>query len=270
MSCSTVTTQSDPSVASSRNPTIIGHRGGSLEVPENTLAAFRYSRDLGLKWLELDVRMAADGVVVCHDAFLGRLGKRPDIEVWKTPITALKEISVGDPMPSEYALGKLEEFGLSVPRFGDAYANETIPTLIEALQAVEDIHFMVELKEGPYGAVLADEAIADIRQVNALDRVLLGSFDLDLLDRAAQLAPDTPLIGIAEEPEMIPELLKRPIRYLAVSEDLVDLALKSKPASVTLWVWTIRDLSEAKRLVAKGVDGLISDIPKKVRDGLNP
>ena len=47
MSCSTVTTQSDPSVASSRNPAIIGHRGGSLEVPENTLAAFRYSRDLG-------------------------------------------------------------------------------------------------------------------------------------------------------------------------------------------------------------------------------
>ena len=59
--------------------------------------------------------MAADGVVVCHDAFLGRLGKRPDIEVWKTPIAALKEISVGDPMPSEYALGKLKEFGLSVP-----------------------------------------------------------------------------------------------------------------------------------------------------------
>ena len=145
MSCSTVTTQSEPGAASSRMPTIIGHRGGSLEVPENTLASFRYSRDLGLKWLELDVRMAADGVVVCHDAFLGRLGKRPDIEVWKTPITALKEISVGDPMPSEYALGKLEEFGLSVPRFGDAYANETIPTLIEALQAVEDIHYMVEL-----------------------------------------------------------------------------------------------------------------------------
>ena len=69
---------------------------------------------------------------------------------------------------------------------------------------------------------------------------------------------------------MIPELLKRPIRYLAVSENLVELALKSKPTSVTLWVWTIRDLTEAKRLMAKGVDGLISDIPKKVRDGLNP
>ena len=213
--------------------------------------------------------MAADGVVVCHDAFLGRLGKRPDIEVWKTPITALKEISVGDPMPSEYALGKLKEFGLSVPSFGEAYASERIPTLIEALQAVQDIHFMVELKEGPYGS-RPHQAIADIRQVNALNRVILGSFDLELLDRAAELAPDTPLIGIAEEPEMIPELLKRPIRYLAVSEDLVDLALQSKPASVTLWVWTIRDLTEAKRLVAKGVDGLISDIPKKVRDGLNP
>lgn len=270
MSCSTVTTQTDPSVASSRIPTIIGHRGGSLEVPENTLAAFRYSRDLGLKWLEVDVRMAADGVVVCHDEFLGRLGKRPDIEVWKTPIAALKEVSVGDPMPSEYALGKLKEFGLEVPRFGDAYVDERIPTLTEALQAVEDIHFMVEMKEGPYGDVLADQAIADIRRADALDRVILGSFDPRLLDRAAQLAPDTPLIGIAEEPEMIGELLKRPIRYLAVSEDLVELALKLKPTSVILWVWTIRDLTEAKRLMAKGVDGLISDIPKKVRDGLNP
>ena len=78
--------------------------------------------------------MAADGVVVCHDAFLGRLGKRPDIEVWKTSISALKEVSVGDPMPSEFALGKLKEFGLPVPRFGDAYVDERIPTLIEALK----------------------------------------------------------------------------------------------------------------------------------------
>ena len=46
---------------------------------------------------------------------------------------------------------------------------------------------MVEMKEGPYGDVLADQAIADIRRVDALDRVILGSFDPRLLDRAAQL-----------------------------------------------------------------------------------
>lgn len=266
MSCATTTHDVGHSPNTQKQPTVIGHRGGSLEVPENTMAAFSYSRDLGLKWLELDVRMAADGVVVCHDEFLGRLAGQPELEVWKTSISELKKLSVGAPLPSEYALKKLKEFGLEVPRFGSTYANETVPTLAEALTLAHEIGIMVEMKKGPYGSSLADETIAEIRRMGASENVILGSFDPALLDRALELAPEIPLIGIAEEAHMVAEVLKRPIAKLAVSEDLVPLATKLKGEHVALWVWTIRDLSEVKRLREMGVDGLISDIPKKVRD----
>jgi len=270
MSCATTNPNVGHSPTAQNRPTVIGHRGGSLEMPENTMAAFRYSRELGLKWLELDVRMAADGVVVCHDEFLGRLAQEPELEVWKTPIAELKKLSVGAPRPSEYALKKLREFDLEVPRFGSTYANETIPTLAEALTLADEIGIMVEMKKGPYGSALADETISEIRRMGMSENVILGSFDPELLDRAVAVAPEIPLIGIAEEPHMVAEVLKRPISKLAVSEDLVPLAMKLKGEGVALWVWTIRDISEAERLRALGVDGLISDIPKKVRDLLAP
>ena len=50
------------------------HRGGSAERCENTLAAFKYSLELGINLLELDVHMSKDGeVVIAHDADLGRM-----------------------------------------------------------------------------------------------------------------------------------------------------------------------------------------------------
>ena len=270
MSCATTNPESSNRSESQHWPEVIGHRGGSLEVPENTMAAFRYSRDLGLKWFELDVRMAVDGVVVCHDASLGRLAERDDVEVWKTTTEDLQEFSVGDPKPSKYALGKLTEFGLEVPKFGDAYPAEPIPTLSQALVLAPEIGIMVEMKKGPYGTLLADKTVEEIRRAGVEAHVIIGSFDPLLLDRAAELAPDIPLIGIAEEAEMISELLKRPVSKLAVSQDLVSLAQSLKPDHVSLWVWTIRDISEAKSMAERGVDGLISDIPKKVRDLFSP
>lgn len=270
MSCATTSTQQFSGDRSPSSPVVIGHRGGSLEAPENTMAAFRYSRDLGLSWLELDVRLAADGVVVCHDEFLGRVADRQDIEVWNTSIAELKKISVGDPRPSKYALTKLKEFKIEVPVFGESYPSEPIPTLAEALELAGEIGIMVEMKQGPYGTKLADETIAEVRRSKVESRVILGSFDTALLDRATELSPDISLIGIVEDAEMIPEMLKRPIERLAVSQDLVDLAMKLKPNHVSIWVWTIRDLSEAERLTELGVDGLISDIPQKVHDLLAP
>ena len=54
-------------------PMLIAHRGGSLEAPENTLAAFRHAIEVGAKYVELDVQMSKDGVlVVIHDDTLDR------------------------------------------------------------------------------------------------------------------------------------------------------------------------------------------------------
>jgi len=56
------------------NPfTVIGHRGGRAYAPENTLAAFRNAIQMGSVWLEFDVQMTRDGVlVVMHDDTVDR------------------------------------------------------------------------------------------------------------------------------------------------------------------------------------------------------
>ena len=53
-------------------PILIAHRGGALEAPENTMAAFRHAVNIGMRYVELDVQMTRDGVpVVLHEAPLG-------------------------------------------------------------------------------------------------------------------------------------------------------------------------------------------------------
>lgn len=266
MSCATTTRTNHPLFHNGDRPLIIGHRGGSLEVPENTMSAFRHSLNLGLPWFELDVRMAADGPVVCHDDRTQRLAQGTNFDVWASSVQTLKTVDVGNPEPSAHAKSQLEKFGLAIPDFGDTFEGERIPTFAEALSLAEDIGIMVEMKQGPYGVVLADATIQAIHAANVSDRVVIGSFDTALLDRASELAPDIPLIGIVEEPSMLDEMLKRPLSLLAVPVGLVDVANRKRPQSVALWVWTIRHESEVRALENHQVDGLITDIPAKIRE----
>ena len=55
-------------------PIGIAHRGGALEATENTFEAFSYAVSLGFRYLETDVHLSRDGVVVAfHDTILDRV-----------------------------------------------------------------------------------------------------------------------------------------------------------------------------------------------------
>ena len=54
-------------------PHIIGHRGLAALAPENTLAGFRKAAQLGVKWVEFDIQLTKDKVlVVLHDETIDR------------------------------------------------------------------------------------------------------------------------------------------------------------------------------------------------------
>jgi glycerophosphoryl diester phosphodiesterase len=56
---------------------VIGHRGAAATHPENTLSSIRAAHDAGARWVEFDVRLAADGApVVIHDPTLDRIARR--------------------------------------------------------------------------------------------------------------------------------------------------------------------------------------------------
>src|SRR5262245_8945252 len=78
-----------------KSPLIIGHRGASAAAPENTLTAFAQAVALGADGIELDVRLARDGVpVVIHDASLHHTaGRKTRVAHLTSP--ELTEIDVG-------------------------------------------------------------------------------------------------------------------------------------------------------------------------------
>ncbi|HRC27440.1 MAG TPA: glycerophosphodiester phosphodiesterase family protein, partial [Alphaproteobacteria bacterium] len=54
-------------------PSLIGHRGVARYAPENTLESIHTAADMGLEWVELDVKLTRDGVpVLFHDDTLDR------------------------------------------------------------------------------------------------------------------------------------------------------------------------------------------------------
>ncbi|HEY5886114.1 MAG TPA: glycerophosphodiester phosphodiesterase [Acidimicrobiales bacterium] len=63
-----ITAAAPPAFGEDPDPVVIGHRGAAGHHPDNSLEGFAAARDLGATWVELDVRLSADGVVVLsHD-----------------------------------------------------------------------------------------------------------------------------------------------------------------------------------------------------------
>ena len=94
-------------------PRIIGHRGAALHAPENTLAGLREAARQGCRWVEIDVRLTADGgLVLMHD---------PTVDRTTTAAGRVRELALA------------EIAGMDAgARFGAAWAGEPVPALADA------------------------------------------------------------------------------------------------------------------------------------------
>ena len=128
----------------------MAHRGGArhpdIDGLENTMRAFQHAADLGYTYLETDVHVTSDGVLLAfHDDILDRVTDRTG--------------SIGS---STYEQVQRALIG----------GRERVPTLAELFDALPGVRFNVDIKAEGAVRPLA-ELIAD-RQ--AWDRVLVGSF----------------------------------------------------------------------------------------------
>lgn len=228
-------------------PRIFAHRGLALDVPENTLGAFRAALAVGAVHVETDVHASSDGVaVISHDPTLDRVAGRPD-RVADLTLAELRSIDLG--------------------------GGETFVTLSEALLAFPEARFNIDVK--------ADDACRPtaeaVRAAGAIDRVLITSFDVRRKRLTASALPG--VATSASAAEFGPALafaklgwawaVRRILRNVdavqippqvsrigTVTPRTIDVLHR---AGVEIHVWTINDPVVARDLLARGVDGLVTD-----------
>ena len=153
------------------------HRCGAKWRPESTLKTFQ---EAATTWpdimIECDARVTKDGVaVLIHDATVNRTtngkGKVADL--------TLAEIQALD---AGYRF--TTDRGKTFPYRGKGYQ---ITTVVEALKALPDSHFMIEIKDQPGCAEALVKAIQDAK---AEDRVVVASFKHEYMNIAEDLAPE--------------------------------------------------------------------------------
>jgi glycerophosphoryl diester phosphodiesterase len=240
-------------------PRIIGHRGAAAYAPENTLEGLHTAADMGIDWVEFDVKLTKDHVpILFHDESLERTTNGGNRLVAQLTYEEIKQLEAGS-------------------WFSDSFAGIKIPTLEEAIEVLlsRNLGVNVEIKPCPGRERETAEVVLDVlsQYWDDHDRLLVSSFQHVSLETAFDMAEDwhrSLLLG-----EEWPENWKELAEYLKVStvnldgrkvereqvEEVADLGLP-------ILAYTINTQEEARRLLSWGVDGFFSDAPDVLKDGL--
>ena len=241
---------------------IIAHRGANRKAPQNTLPAFRQAIADGADGFETDVHLTKDGVpVICHNY-------------------TIDKTSDGTGEISSYTLDELKQFDFGA-YFSEGYRGTPLPTLDEFLDLVgpTDAEIInIELK-CPKGRMfeLVNKTMEAVRRHGVLDRVIISSFSPAILKIVKDIEPrcKTGFLHPTAMPSVCRAVFINP--YAILKSTRADYA---HPASVTVTklsvfiehkmgrkvnVWTVNDEPTVRYLLACGVDGIITDMPDKVR-----
>lgn len=247
-------------------PLVIAHRGGGGIAPENTLAAFRRSVELGVDVLELDVRSTADGeLVVIHDSKVDRTTNGNGL-VSDMTFETIRKLDAG--------FNWTKDEGKTYPFRGE---NIKIPTLREVFEAFPNTKINIEPKYDSPSPVTPLCSL--INEFNRADKVIVGAFNATVLAEfrtscrgvATSASPTEASsflfgynIGLSESfsPEMqVFQIPQKIGSWQIVTEEYVK-ALHER--NLEVHVWTINEIEDMKQLLKIKADGIMTDYPDRL------
>ena len=253
------------------------HQGGAWESPSSTLFAIERALRAGAKAIELDVHATADGeLVVGHDPTVdrttngsGRIAdhtlaelRELDNAYWFIPGA---DVTPGRPAEDYPYRGRAPED----PEFG-------IATLREILDRFPGVVLNLDIKQTAPMVESYEKRLADLlAEYHRMDDVIVASFIDTAVERFQAAAP-----GVATSAGTLAtgnfwravhqhETLPVPDAVaFQIPERQGDLVVADQPfveaahaAGIAVHVWTVNDEPAMERLLALGVDGIISDLP---------
>jgi len=254
-----------------------GHRGARARFPENTLPAFEYAMKLGADYLEMDMAVTKDGVIVIsHDPEVsGLICLDPHGKPIQDPplihTLTLKQVQ-------SYDCGTLKNLRFSSQTPVPGTHIPTLDQVFEMVQKNKDPHaktvrFNIEtkiFKDHPEYSIDPDSFVKKFLKVvknhNMEKRVILQSFDFRTLDAIWKDEPAIPRVALIEDAneDMIQIAKDHHVNIISPNFSIINKSTVQKLHALGVKVvpWTADDETVWKELVSMNVDGIISDDPE--------
>ncbi len=248
-------------------PIAFAHRGGAGEAPENTLEAFEIAAALGYTYLETDVHLTRDGVLVAfHDERLDRVTDRTG---------AIAELGIAEVEAADAGYAFSPDGGRTFPFRGRGIR---VPRLEAILARWPDARVNIDPKSdvcvGPLGALLD--------RVGAWERVCIGSFSDRRLRRIRALGRGRACTSMGPRAVALARLTAASARMRRLGADCIQVPISrgripivtarfiaaAHRAGLPVHVWTINDETTINELLELGVDGIMTDRLRLLRDVL--
>jgi glycerophosphoryl diester phosphodiesterase len=234
------------------SPIAFAHRGGTSAAPENTLRAFDHAVNLGYRYIETDVHATSDGKLVAfHDNDLQRTCDKP----WR-----------------------IEETDGSTLSTARIAGTDPIPLLIDLLTTWPDVRINIDCKSDAAMQPLIDT----IRSTNCLDRICVGSFSDKRLQHirselgtglCTSMGPQEVIrlvlgsaTGLPINPSRHALIAQVPVRQGPIPVVTRRSIARAHQLGLQVHVWTIDDPIEIGQLLDLGVDGIMSDDTRALKD----
>lgn len=249
---------SSGALAEARKVFVISHRGGMGHYPQGSLAAIKHSLEIGVDFIELDVRMSADGIpVIYHD---------------KTINAQLCRCADNSPLPNSLQVSKIPY--AEILRFlcggnGNSHFPEQVPTTerIHSLDAIlayivahdQTVHLMLELKpiERKRGRTFVQTVLQTLHKYGISARTNIQSRHPQYVQMVNKIAEQLgiPLLkGYTALPMQLPFKLGRfskILPYLFKHREII--------------YFTANDHKQWEKLLNIGATGIITDYPQKLQ-----
>lgn len=247
-----------------RKITVIAHRGAAKCAPQNTMPAFIKAAELGADGIETDVHITGDGkLVLCHNSKVNKTSNGSG-KISSLSLQELKKLDFGS-------------------WFGKKYVGTQIPTLDEFMQNLKNScidTFHIEIKPiKSKRAEVVKKVLETAKKYNLTEKIFITSFDAKVLKAVKEFNKNCrtgylcPSIG-----NIVKNIFISPLKKAKeISADAVipqssyigkRFIKKAHSAGLNVYAWTVNKKNLAVKLINMGVDGIITDVPKEIKECL--
>ncbi|MEV6023016.1 glycerophosphodiester phosphodiesterase [Streptomyces sp. NPDC052036] len=253
---------------------VVAHRGASEEAPEHTLAAYKKAIEDGADALECDVRLTADGHLVCvHDRRVNRTSNGRG---------AVSALELADLAALDFGSWKRSDEEPDWEHRPQDPEDTSVLTLERLLELVADagrpIGLAIETKHPTRWAGQVEERLLHLLKRFGLDApaspaesaVRVMSFSARSLHRVRAASPNLPTVYLLQflSPRLRDGRLPAGVRIAGPSMRIV----RSHPAYIQrlkrvghqVHVWTVNEPEDVDLCVELGVDAIITNRPRAV------